>query len=198
MFHNGPQVVVIGCSAGGIHALATILSLLSDNLQTPIVVAQHMFPQSLSRFQTIFANNTKKRIFDCEDKTPLCSGSIYFAPPNYHLLFEDKQTLGLSVDEAVNFARPSIDVLFESAAKVFNQNVIGMLLTGASSDGARGLKMIHRKGGHTFVQDPDSAEHGVMPASAIKLFHPSFVGSLEKLAQKLNETCVPTQVAKSC
>ena len=119
------------------------------------------------------------------DKTKIEKEQIYFAPPNYHLLVERDFSLSLSQEDPVVFSRPSIDVLFESAARSLGEKVCGVLLTGANEDGAAGLKFIQACGGYTIVQNPMDAEIPTMPQSALTRFRPDFIGSLKEIAQKL-------------
>ena len=159
------QAVVIGVSAGGLNALMRIFSQLPDRFTLPIIVVQHTHPAEDGSMYKIF-QASKLKIKEAFDKQVIQSGNIYFGPPEYHLLIEQTNTIALSVDDRVNFSRPSIDVLFESAAYVWKDRLIAILLTGASMDGARGMLLIKSFGGLTIVQDPQTAEFPFMPQSA--------------------------------
>ena len=161
------ELVVIGGSWGGGTAACELLAALPKGFAIPIVIALHraaassdeMLVRSLQRC-------TDLEVCEPDDKTRLRSGTVYVAPADYHLLV-DGQELILSVDPPVRFSRPSIDVLFESAADTFGDRLIAVLLTGANDDGARGIKAVNVRGGRTFVQDPSTAERSEMPDAAI-------------------------------
>lgn len=180
------KLIAIGASAGGIFAVQRLLGSLSRALELPIVVVQHL-PRSLELNLPLVYGASGRKLFEAIDKTPLEPWGVYFAPPGYHLLVERDLTLSLSQDEPVHHACPSIDVTFESIAANFGAAACGVLLTGANSDGAQGLKEIAREGGATFVQDPSEAEARVMPAAALERFTPDFVGTLDEIAGRLSQ-----------
>jgi two-component system, chemotaxis family, protein-glutamate methylesterase/glutaminase len=186
---NGVDVVVIGASWGGLRALSLILPALPADFPAPIVVAQHRDADSedelLSRLLT---RDSALRVIDADDKAPLQAGTVLLAPPGYHLLLAD-ECVELSVDAPVQFSRPSIDVLFESAAEAFGSGVVGVLLTGANADGAAGLAEIQRRGGRTIVQDPETAERPEMPRAALERLAPDHVVPLDEVAGLLCEAC---------
>jgi len=169
------KAVVIGASAGGWDALKIILGALPENFPLAIMVVMHRHPHSDAYLEKSLDNDCAVRVKQADEKESIVSGTVYFAPPNYHLLIEDIHTLTLSVARAVNYARPSIDVLFESAAYVYGDTLAGLILTGANNDGAGGLKKIKAMGGLTLVQDPETAEATAMPNAAIKAADPDFV-----------------------
>ena len=139
------------------------------------------------------------QVKQAEEKESIQGGTVYIAPPNYHLLIEDDHTFSLSVDNAVNYARPSIDVLFESAADVYGSDLIGVILTGNNDDGSQGLKKIKRNGGLTIVQTPESAEADGMPQAALEAVIPEYMLSLEAIGPLLNALSKPRNMAKeSC
>lgn len=179
------SVVVIGASAGGVGALQSIVRTLRGDFPWPILIVQHLPPEARVNVNMIFGQFAPGRLFEVEDKMPIRPGNYYFATPDYHLLLERDLTLSLSQDEAVNFSRPSIDVLFESAARALGPAVMGVLMTGANDDGARGLRDIHDLGGVTIVQNPQTAEVSHMPAAALRLFTPTYVADLEDIPQQL-------------
>lgn len=179
------QAVVMGASSGGLEAFITILQKLPATFKLPILIAQHLHQRSESLLADILSEKTKLKVKEAEDKEQIQSGMIYIAPPGYHLLVEPDKTLALSVDEFINFSRPSIDVLFESAATVFQNNLIGVLLTGANEDGARGLRTISEKGGLIMVQDPKEASMNMMPSAGLKYTQTQNVFRLEQIADFL-------------
>ncbi|MDM8526571.1 chemotaxis protein CheB [Anaerolineales bacterium HSG24] len=161
------QALVIGASAGGINAIASLLSGLSTRFTIPIMIVQHRLPV-LNLFLTQYWDEAG--IFqtkEADDKDSLQSGIAYIAPPNYHLLVEQDKTLSLSIDPKICYARPSIDVLFETASDAYQAHLIGVILTGANNDGTAGLRRIKAHGGLTIAQEPNTAEASTMPQSAI-------------------------------
>jgi two-component system chemotaxis response regulator CheB len=134
----------------------------------PIIVVVHLKPDSKSLLPELFAHRIALRVIEAEDKMPLESGTVYFAPPDYHLLLERDGSIALNSDVPVGFSRPSIDVSFEAAAWAYGEKVVGLLLSGANDDGARGLRCIHDHGGEAWVQDPGQAESKFMPESALR------------------------------
>jgi two-component system chemotaxis response regulator CheB len=163
-----PQLVAVGTSLGGLNALVELLSGLPASLAVPIVVVQHRSPGADSGgLVTLLQEHTALTVEEAEDKQSMSSGTVYLAPPDYHLLIEERGMLALSTDAPVRAARPSIDVLFETAADAYGAGVIGVLLTGASADGADGLAAIKARGGRAIAQDPSTAECGTMPAAGI-------------------------------
>ena len=172
---NRCKAIVIGASAGGWGALKTVLGGLPGNFPLAIMVVMHRHPHSDDYLEKSLDNDCAVRVKQADEKESVVSGTVYFAPPNYHLLIEDDHALSLSVARAVNYARPSINVLFESAAFVYGNTLAGLVLTGANSDGAMGLKKIKAMGGLTLVQDPETAEATAMPSAAIKAADPDFV-----------------------
>lgn len=161
------QAVVIGVSAGGISALTKVLPNLPLNLPIPILIVQHIGADAQNYLAEHFSKKCKLNVVEAKDKEPITSGNIYFAPPNYHMLIEADQTIALSTEAKINFSRPSIDALFETAAETYCSNLIGIILTGANSDGANGLAKIKSFGGLTIVQSPETAEVDTMPTAAI-------------------------------
>lgn len=179
------QAIFVGASAGGISAILKLLDILPKDFPIPIIVAQHL-PKDLQVQTTlVFERDRKNRVFEAEDKMPIQAGHVYFAPPDYHLLIEPDFVLSLSQDDHVNFSRPSIDVLFESAAIAFGKGACGVLLTGSNEDGAKGLVEIKRLGGKIIVQDPEDAEFSSMPQAALDLIKPDFVGKIPDIANEL-------------
>lgn len=180
------KAVVIGASAGGVEALNAVFNALEKPLPVPVIVALHIPPRGSIIVGAFSSNRSRMPVKEAEDKESLLPGTIYFAPPNYHLLVESDHSLSLSVEEPVHFARPSIDVLYESAGEAFGENLLGILLTGANDDGANGLAKIHRGGGITVVQDPATAHAREMPESALKVFQPTYTAGLEEIGRILS------------
>ncbi|MDJ0763681.1 MAG: chemotaxis protein CheB [Myxococcota bacterium] len=161
------KAVVMGVSAGGLAAISEILSQLPTGFNLPLLVVQHVHPRQDAAIGNLYNNICPLPVKEAEDKEEIAPGCVYFAPPNYHLLVERSGTVALSADEKVNWARPSIDVLFESAVYAWGGQLVGIILTGANNDGARGLKLIRAAGGYTIAQDPTTAEYPEMPQSAL-------------------------------
>lgn len=179
------RAIVIGLSSGGMDALNYLFSVLPRGFATPIIIVQHIGPRSSSEWIEWFSEKYTLPISEAGEKEPILPQHIYIAPPNYHLLIEADRTFSLTIDERVNFARPSIDVLFESAADAYGKQLTGIVLTGANHDGAQGLHYIHRQGGCTIIQDPATAAASAMPAAVLKIFHPDYVLPLEEIAALL-------------
>jgi two-component system, chemotaxis family, protein-glutamate methylesterase/glutaminase len=162
------DLIVIGGSAGSLSVLLNIIKSLPDNFTLPMIIVVHRQRNVFSEFAKILAESNKnKRIIEPDDKEPINSSSIYIAPQNYHLLIEKDHTLSLDYSEAIKFSRPSIDVTFESAASVYKENLVAILLSGANSDGTAGFKSVVHNGGSVIAQDPSTAEFPAMPRSAI-------------------------------
>ncbi|MBX3200355.1 MAG: chemotaxis protein CheB [Labilithrix sp.] len=179
-----PSVVVMGTSAGGLRALERVLGGLSPVFSVPIVAVQHRSRES-ELFASVMQTLVALPVREAEDKDELVAPGVYLAPPDYHLLLEPGGRLALSTDEPVSFSRPSIDVLFESAADAYGPAVLGVLLTGANQDGTRGLVRIRAAGGFAIVQDPATAESPEMPAAAIAVGAADRVIALGEIAGEL-------------
>jgi len=189
---SGYDVVVIGASWGGMRALGRVLAGLPEDFPIPIAVAQHRYADAEDDLlPALLARHTALAVADAGDKDDLVPGRVLLAPPGYHMLIEGPAqpppatgSVALSVDEPVWFARPSIDVLFDSAAEQHGERTIGVILTGANADGAEGLAAIKRRGGYTVVQDPATAERREMPEAALAV-GPNAVADPEGIAQVL-------------
>ena len=182
------ELIVIGCSLGGMYALETILCSLPADFETPIAIAQHRHKKSNDRLADFFQRSCKVRVSDADDKQWIEPSTVYFAPADYHLLVE-KGEFSLSVDEMVHYSRPSIDVLFESAADAYGSALIGVILTGANDDGAAGASRIKNRGGLVVAQDPKTAEAPVMPQAAIDTGAVDQILPLEQIGPFLVERC---------
>jgi two-component system chemotaxis response regulator CheB len=174
--------IVIGASAGGIEALSVLLPALPAALRAAVFIVLHLPRERPSLLVEIFERRCALPIREAEDKEPIEPGTVYFAPPDYHLLVEKGRQIALSADEPVHYSRPSVDVLFESAADVYQERLLGIILTGANADGSAGLHAIHQAGGVTVVQRPDSAQVPLMVVSALQRVTADFVLSLEEIA----------------
>jgi two-component system chemotaxis response regulator CheB len=166
------QVIVIGGSAGALDVLLELAGGLTDAAGAPIVIALHVQANQPSLVPELLARTSRRPVREIEDKLALEPRTIYVAPPNYHVLIERDRTLALSVDPPVHYSRPSIDVLFESAADSLGAAVIGIVLSGANEDGAHGLSRIYQAGGTAAVQDPATALYPAMPAAAARAVGP--------------------------
>jgi two-component system, chemotaxis family, protein-glutamate methylesterase/glutaminase len=179
------EAIVIGASAGGLDIFTRIFKKWDDNFPIPIIVVQHVHADSDGGMVEILNKISKLNIKEADEKEMTKAGHVYFAPANYHLLIEKDHTLSLSIDAKVNYSRPAIDVLFESAANVYGSTLVGVLLTGANSDGAKGMMKIKKAGGVTIVQNPESAYAASMPESAMKLFKVDHVVEPDHMASKI-------------
>lgn len=182
---NVGRLLVIGGSAGSLEPLLQIIAAIPVHTTAAIVVVVHRKAGSDSILRDLLAAKTSLQVKEVEDKEPLLPAHIYLAPPDYHLLFENKQCFALDASEKVHYSRPSIDVTFESAAAVFGTAVIGVLLSGANADGAEGMAAIKKAGGHTLAQDPATAEVYYMPQQAILLDAAMEVKPTQLLASSL-------------
>lgn len=181
------ELIVIGASAGGIDVLNAILPALkkSSNLKCAVVI--HLPPEGPNLIPSLMEPRCTWKVSEAIPGEPLENNHIYISPNDYHLCIEPNFTISLSSEEQVNFSRPSIDLLFESAAYSGGAKTLGILLTGANDDGAIGLKKIKELGGKTIVQDPKNAQYPVMPASALKIMTPDFILSHNEIAKLLEE-----------
>jgi two-component system chemotaxis response regulator CheB len=183
------DLVAIGASWGGLRALDRVLHDLPDGFEVPVVVAQHRGPDSEDGLLgQLLSRHTPLEVVDGDDKTELVAGRVLLAPSDYHLLVEDGR-VELSVDEPVQYSRPSIDVLLQSAAESYGPRVVAVLLTGANSDGAAGMCEVARRGGYTIVQDPETAERREMPDAALAAMRPDAVVALEDVGAMIAAVC---------
>ena len=177
--------VVIGTSAGGVEALSVLLPALPAALQVAVFIVLHLPRERPSLLAEIFGARCALPVREADDKEPVLPGTVYFAPPDYHLLLEPGPSLALSIDDLVHYSRPSIDVLFQSAAEVYGERLLGIILTGANEDGAAGLRSVQDAGGVTIVQDPGTAFQARMVHAALGLCQPDFVLPLDEIASLL-------------
>jgi two-component system chemotaxis response regulator CheB len=179
-------VVVIGASLGGLEAVSTVLAALPPGFLLPVVIAQHRATAPADGdLQAIWQRHTALSVCEAEDKSPIVPGHVYVAPADYHLMIEARDLFALSTEGPVRSARPSIDVLFETAAEAYGEGVIGVILTGASADGSQGIRAIRARGGCALVQDPSAAECDVMPRAALAATSVNHVLGLRELGRLL-------------
>ncbi len=181
---SGCELVIIGASWGGLHAISEILSALPRDFGAPVVIVQHRQEGQEDMLSGLLDRQGPLTVREAEDKTELSPGCVHVAPAGYHVLIEPGH-LELTVEAEVHFSRPSIDVAMESAAHAYGDRAIGVVLTGANEDGAAGLAEIRRLGGVAVAQDPATAERSAMPAAAIAAAHPQHVCRLEEIAPLL-------------
>ena len=179
------KAVVIGVSTGGVTALKLVLGALPADFPLPVLVVTHITPDADDGLAVLLNAFCTIRVKEADEQEILTPGTVYLAPANYHLLVEREGTVALSIDPPVNFARPSVDVLFESAAEVYGESLIGVILTGAGCDGGKGLLKIKNSAGVTIVQDPADAEMDSMPVAALQLLTADYVVPLNKLSSLL-------------
>ena len=180
------SIAVIGASWGGLAALTQLVSALPANLRLPLAVVQHRSRHADNLLASLLQDVTELRVVDVEDKEPLEAGSVYIAPANYHMMVE-RGHLSLTTDALVRFSRPSIDVMFISAADAYPGATLGIVLTGANDDGSLGLRHIVNRGGRAIVQDPASAESPTMPLAAKQAVPEAEVVPLPQIAARLVE-----------
>lgn len=179
------KAVVIGASAGGFYALKELITRLPAGFSMPIFIVQHISATSDNYMARFLNSKSKITVKEVDDKDVITGGVVYIAPPNYHVLVEEDKTLSLSTEEKINYSRPSIDVLFESAAYVYGKHLIGVVLTGANSDGANGLLSVKNHNGYCIVQEPNEAESPAMPLAAIQKVSPNKILNIADIAKLL-------------
>ena len=177
------DAVAIGASAGGVEVLSVLLSALPASCRASFFIVVHIPRERPSLLADVFGAKCALPVREAEDKEPVQPGTVYFAPPDYHLLLDRGPVLALSSDEPVHFSRPSIDVLFDSAADIYGERLLGLILTGANQDGAEGLAAVGRAGGRTVVQEPSGAAVSFLPEAALQEGPVDFVLSLAQLQE---------------
>lgn len=179
------RMIVIGSSAGGIEALKRILPILPKGYPYSVAIVQHIGSESPQILAQFFSGICDLLVKEAEDKEKIETSCIYIAPVGYHLMVSEDFSFSLTVEEPVNYARPSIDVLFETAALAYRNQLIGIVLTGSNEDGAAGLTMIKQLGGVAIAQDPDTAQFAPMPLAAVKKAKPDLILPIEKISSFL-------------
>lgn len=182
-----PGLVVIGGSAGSLQALFAILAEVQSGFQLPVLLVIHRVSHADSNLEDSLAVKTHLKVMEVEEKEPILPGRLYVCPADYHVLIEPDETFSLDASEKINFSRPSLDVVFKSAADVFGKRLTAILLSGANTDGAEGLAMVKGKGGMTIVQEPSEAMVAYMPLQAIRFMSPDKVLPAREIGQMLNE-----------
>ncbi|OUS13898.1 chemotaxis protein CheB [Gammaproteobacteria bacterium 53_120_T64] len=181
----GYEAVVIGVSAGGFTALSSLLAMVPETFPIPIAIVQHRKSDEHNYLSQHLDKICPISVTEAQMNADVEAGHVYLAPANYHLLIERERQFSLSVDAAVCYSTPSIDVLFESAADTYGNTLIGIILTGANHDGSNGLQKIRECGGLAIVQDPASAEYNVMPQCAIDAAGADHIFSLDEIGHFL-------------
>ncbi|NCP13949.1 MAG: chemotaxis protein CheB [Sphingomonadales bacterium] len=181
------EAIVIGASAGGVHALLQVLPALPADFPVAILVVVHVPPRRDNALVALLAERCRLPVKEAEDKEPMVPATIYMGPPDYHLLVENDGTLALSSDETINHSRPAIDVLFESAADAFGARLAGIIMSGANHDGAIGLRAVYDAGGQAIVQAPATAEVACMPEAALAACPAARAINLEDMPSALKE-----------
>ena len=179
------EAVVVGASAGGVEALLTVFGYLPATFELPVVAVLHLPERRPSELPSVLERRLRRPVREARDKAPIERGLIYVAGPSYHLSIERDRSFSLSLEPRVHFSRPSIDLLFDSAADAYGAALAGVLMTGASQDGARGLAAIRDAGGLTVVQDPAEAKIATMPEAALELFQPDHILTLHGIGRLL-------------
>ncbi|WP_288446394.1 chemotaxis protein CheB [Chryseobacterium culicis] len=181
------ELIVIGGSAGSLQVIIEMIKNLNDVLKIPIVVVLHRKAQSGDILRTLLQQFTKIPVIEAEDKTGIESNAIYIVPADYHLLFENKKNMSLDSSEKMNYSRPSIDVTFRSAAEIYGENMVGILLSGANADGVEGLCYIKKNNGQVWIQDPETAEVNYMPKHAVEEINYDLIIRPDNLADYINQ-----------
>ncbi|WP_210638949.1 MULTISPECIES: chemotaxis protein CheB [unclassified Pseudomonas] len=179
------QAIAVGASAGGVEALLKVFGQLRKGFSVPILVVLHLPDERQSQLAQVFGYRLAVPVEEAQDKQDVVPGTLYVAAPGYHLSVEADRSLSLSLEDPVHHSRPSIDVLFESAADVYGPNLLAVVLTGANNDGAKGLARVRELGGITVVQDPREAQVSTMPEAALALHEPDHILTLQDIGQLL-------------
>ncbi len=180
------ELIVIGGSAGSLQVILEMIKNLNDNLSFAILLVVHRKAHATNILQTLLQQFSPMEVVEIEDKTEIQNNKIYITPADYHLLFEDKKTMSLDSSEKMNYSRPSIDVTFKSAAEIYGENMIGILLSGANADGVEGLAYIKKNKGRVWIQDPETAEVNYMPKHAVEEIDYDLIINSSNLADYIN------------
>ena len=180
------KYILIGGSAGSFQSIVKILNNLPTDYKVPVFLCLHRLKHVRGGFVEALSIKSNLKVIEPEDKTMVMGGKVYLVPANYHMYIEVSNTIALSTEEPVNHSRPSIDLIFKSAAYAYGEKAVGILLSGANRDGAEGLKEIKDYGGTTIVQDPAEASVSVMPQSAFSLFKPDYIMTIDEIINYLN------------
>lgn len=181
------RALVIGGSAGSLEPLLEIIPLIKHNISFPILLIIHRKPSIDSLLSELLQNKTTLKVCDAEEKTKLQAGTIYVAAADYHLLIEENETISLDYSEKINYSRPSIDVTFQSAAEIYKENLVCILLSGSNADGALGLKSVNHYKGTTAIQNPNTAKMPYMPEQALLYIKPDAILNASEIADYINQ-----------
>ena len=179
------RVIAIGGSAGSVEVVFELLRFLPADFNAVIMLVLHRLSEKKSELNKLFQSQTKLPVIEPFSSVPIERGCIYLAPPSVHMVVENKYEININNSPLVQFAKPSIDVLFGSAAEVFRKSLMGILITGTNRDGAQGMKMIENAGGITIVQDPEDARHSRMPRSAIEISQIDYILTKDKIFESV-------------
>ena len=182
-----PSLIVIGGSAGSLQPIFSILDALKPGFRTPILLVLHRVTTTESTLRDLLSVKTRMKVNEIEEKEAIRKGHLYICPADYHVLVEPDHSFSLDASEKINYSRPSIDVVFKSAAEIYRQQLTAVLLSGANADGVEGLHFAKQLGGTTIVQDPEDAVVAYMPNQALKYFTPDLVLDARGIAQALNK-----------
>ncbi|MBW8522877.1 chemotaxis protein CheB [Chryseobacterium chendengshani] len=185
--NNNFEILVIGGSAGSLQVIIDMIKNLEADFSFSILLVVHRKAHSSSILPTLLQQFTSMQVVEIEDKTDIQKSTIYIVPADYHLLFENKMTVSLDSSEKMNYSRPSIDVTFKSAAETFGENMVGVLLSGASVDGVEGLKYIKKNKGKVWIQNPETAEVDYMPRQAADQVDYDLLIGPKELAEYINQ-----------
>lgn len=185
-YKNHTDLVVIGGSAGSLQVILEMIRHLRPHLDFSILLVIHRKAQAANILPTLLQQYAEQQVIEIEDKTEIEANKIYLVPADYHLLLDSRELMSLDLSERINYSRPSIDITFISAAEIFGENLVAVLLSGANADGVEGLKYIKKKGGRVWIQDPESAEISYMPQQAVNLVDYDLLFSPEDLASLIN------------
>lgn len=179
--NNPIEILVIGASAGGLNTLGWLFQNITNPFPVPILVTKHVGHRDEKGMKTFISRASQLPVEVAMDKQPIEAGRVYLAPADYHMQIEEKGIISLNQDDRVSYARPAIDVLFQSAAVAYGASLLAVILSGANSDGVAGLQVVRRGGGVTVAQDPETAELGIMPNAAIQAGCVDYVIGLKEL-----------------
>jgi two-component system chemotaxis response regulator CheB len=184
-----PEAVVAGCSAGGLKALNVLLPSLDAQLAVPVIIVAHTGSEDIGTLCDLLARVSSLPVQEAQERHLPRPGCVYLAPTGYHLYLEQDGRFALSIDAKVCHVRPSIDVLFESAADAYGPRLIGVVMTGANEDGAAGMRAIRRRDGIAIVQEPQEAEVSTMPAAALAQAGADYCVPLSGIGPLINKLC---------
>ncbi|MDN5423694.1 MAG: chemotaxis protein CheB [Chryseobacterium sp.] len=181
------ELVVIGGSAGSLQVILEMLKNLKNEISFPILLVVHRKASSTNVLQTLLQQFVTMEVIEIDDKTEIQNNKLYVVPADYHLLFENKKMMSLDFSEKMNYSRPSIDVTFKSAAEVYGETLVGVLLSGANADGVEGLGFIKKNKGKVWIQEPETAEVDYMPRHAVEEVDYDLIIQPNNLADYINQ-----------